>query len=52
MGRDGSEESIKIEKNLYEKIIVRKFVLQILIDKYLLSEFHAKGQRLKRRQDL
>jgi len=33
VGRDWSEGSIQVEKNLYGKIIVRKIGLQILEDK-------------------
>jgi hypothetical protein len=38
VGRDGSEESIQVLKNLYRKIIVSESDLQIREDKYLLSE--------------
>lgn len=38
VGRDGSEESINLKKNLYRKIIVRKTGLQIPVGKYLLSD--------------
>ena len=37
MGREGSEVSIKLEKNLTGKLIRVNDALQILPDKYLLS---------------
>jgi hypothetical protein len=38
VGREGSEESILVKKNLRGKLIYNKDVLQISPDKYLLSE--------------
>ena len=37
VGREGSEVSIKPEKNLTGKLLLYKYRLQILLDKYLLS---------------